>query len=100
MRKSLNESLIYFWSRETRVWFQHKSLKGHPGPTDNESHSPSCHKGVNNPKHRPEFSSPGMVNASPSRIWVEFCLNKEVDALAEEYYCSRLLPNIICLELE
>lgn len=100
MRGFLNEILISFWSHETRVWLQYKSLKGHPGPPDNESHSPSCHKGENNPKHRPEFSSPGLVNASPSVIQVEFCLSKEVNAVAEEYYCSGLLPNIICLELE
>lgn len=59
-----------------------------------------CHKGVNNPKHRPEFSSPGLVNASPSVIQVEFCLSKDVNAVVEEYYCARLLPNMICLGLE
>lgn len=100
MRGFFNEILISFWSHETRVWFQYRSLTGHPGPPDRESYSPSCNKGVNNPKHRPEFSSPGLVNASPSVIQVEFCLSKEVNAVAEEYYCSRLLLIIICLELE
>lgn len=94
-----NKILSSFWSHETRIWLQYQNLKNRPGPPDIESHLPFCHKAVNNLKHRPEFSSPGLVNAFPSTIQVEFCLSEEVNAVAEGRYCPRVLPNIICLEI-
>lgn len=39
---------------------------------------------------------PDLVNTSLGVKQLEFCLSKEVNAVAKEYYCSKLLSNIRC----